>query len=110
MLGLVPFIGAVPSDRGCSSSHREARGAAVIRSTATSMDQIATSLSLLAMTVLSTASRPTRGLSGSRLCRRYPAAVSARVGGWYGYRASKAALTMLIRTPAIGHRLTRKLG
>ncbi len=46
------------------------------------------------------------------------AAVSARVGsisdnhlgGWYGYRASKAALNMLIRTLAIEHRRTRPLG
>jgi NAD(P)-dependent dehydrogenase (short-subunit alcohol dehydrogenase family) len=46
------------------------------------------------------------------------AALSARVGsigdnasgGWYGYRASKAALNMFIRTLAIEHRLTRPLG
>ena len=46
------------------------------------------------------------------------AALSARVGsigdnhlgGWYGYRASKAALNMLIRTLAIEHRRTRKQG
>ncbi len=46
------------------------------------------------------------------------AALSARVGsigdnqlgGWYGYRASKAALNMLIRTLAIEHRRTRPLG
>ncbi|PHY12702.1 cell-cell signaling protein, partial [Caulobacter sp. B11] len=33
-----------------------------------------------------------------------------RLGGWYGYRASKAALNMLIRTLAIEHRRTRPLG
>jgi NAD(P)-dependent dehydrogenase (short-subunit alcohol dehydrogenase family) len=46
------------------------------------------------------------------------AALSARVGsigdnqlgGWYGYRASKAALNMLIHTLAIEHRRTRPLG
>jgi NAD(P)-dependent dehydrogenase (short-subunit alcohol dehydrogenase family) len=46
------------------------------------------------------------------------AALSARVGsigdnnlgGWYSYRASKAALNMLIRTLAIEHRRTRPLG
>jgi NAD(P)-dependent dehydrogenase (short-subunit alcohol dehydrogenase family) len=46
------------------------------------------------------------------------AAISARVGsigdnhlgGWYAYRASKAALNMLIRTIAIEHRRTRPLG
>ena len=46
------------------------------------------------------------------------AALSARVGsigdnhlgGWYGYRASKAALNMLIRTLAVEHRRTRPLG
>ena len=46
------------------------------------------------------------------------AALSARVGslgdnalgGWYGYRASKAALNMLIRTAAIEHRRTHPLG
>jgi NAD(P)-dependent dehydrogenase (short-subunit alcohol dehydrogenase family) len=46
------------------------------------------------------------------------AALSARVGsigdnqlgGWYAYRASKAALNMLIRTLAIEHRRTRPLG
>jgi len=46
------------------------------------------------------------------------AAISARVGsigdnalgGWYGYRASKAALNMLIHTAAIEHRRTRPLG
>ena len=46
------------------------------------------------------------------------AALSARVGsigdnhlgGWYGYRASKAALNMLIRTLAIEHCRTRPLG
>ncbi|HEX2942382.1 MAG TPA: SDR family NAD(P)-dependent oxidoreductase [Rhodopila sp.] len=46
------------------------------------------------------------------------AALSARVGsigdnhlgGWYGYRASKAALNMLVRTLAIEHRRTRPLG
>ncbi|WP_428483321.1 SDR family NAD(P)-dependent oxidoreductase [Rhodopila sp.] len=45
------------------------------------------------------------------------AALSARVGsigdnqlgGWYGYRASKAALNMLIRSLAIEHRRTRPL-
>ncbi len=45
------------------------------------------------------------------------AALSARVGsigdnslgGWYGYRASKASLNMLIRTLAIEHRRTRPL-
>jgi NAD(P)-dependent dehydrogenase (short-subunit alcohol dehydrogenase family) len=45
------------------------------------------------------------------------AAISARVGsigdnqlgGWYAYRASKAALNMLIRTLAIEHRRTRPL-
>ncbi len=46
------------------------------------------------------------------------AALSARVGsigdnnlgGWYGYRASKAALNMLVRTLAIEHRRTRPMG
>lgn len=46
------------------------------------------------------------------------AAVSARVGsigdnalgGWYAYRASKAALNMLIRTLAIEHRRSNPLG
>ncbi len=46
------------------------------------------------------------------------AALSARVGsigdnhlgGWYGYRASKAALNMLVHTLAIEHRRTRPLG
>lgn len=46
------------------------------------------------------------------------AAISARVGsigdnrlgGWYGYRASKAALNMLIHTLAIEHRRTRPNG
>ena len=46
------------------------------------------------------------------------AALSARVGsigdnhlgGWYGYRASKAALNMLVRGLAIEHRRTRPLG
>jgi NAD(P)-dependent dehydrogenase (short-subunit alcohol dehydrogenase family) len=46
------------------------------------------------------------------------AALSARVGsigdnqlgGWYGYRASKAALNMLVRTLAIEHRRTRPFG
>ena len=46
------------------------------------------------------------------------AALSARVGsigdnhlgGWYSYRASKAALNMLIRTLAIEHRRSRPLG
>jgi len=46
------------------------------------------------------------------------AALSARVGsiednalgGWYGYRASKAALNMLIRTAAIEHRRDHPLG
>lgn len=46
------------------------------------------------------------------------AALSARVaslsdnalGGWYGYRASKAALNMLIHTAAIEHRRSRPLG
>ncbi|HQT75483.1 MAG: hypothetical protein B7Z80_01355 [Rhodospirillales bacterium 20-64-7] len=46
------------------------------------------------------------------------AALSARVGsigdnhlgGWYGYRASKAALNMLIHTLAIEHRRSRPLG
>jgi NAD(P)-dependent dehydrogenase (short-subunit alcohol dehydrogenase family) len=33
-----------------------------------------------------------------------------RLGGWYGYRASKAALNMLIKTLAIEHRRTRPLG
>lgn len=33
-----------------------------------------------------------------------------RLGGWYGYRASKAALNMLIRTLAIEHARTRPLG
>jgi len=33
-----------------------------------------------------------------------------RLGGWYGYRASKAALNMLIATLAIEHRRTRPLG
>ena len=46
------------------------------------------------------------------------AALSARVGsiadnasgGWYGYRASKAALNMVIRTAAIEHARTHPLG
>jgi len=46
------------------------------------------------------------------------AAVSARVGsigdnalgGWYGYRASKAALNMLVRTLAIEHRRSHPQG
>lgn len=46
------------------------------------------------------------------------AALSARVGsisdnalgGWYGYRAAKAALNMLIRTAAIEHRRDHPLG
>jgi NAD(P)-dependent dehydrogenase (short-subunit alcohol dehydrogenase family) len=46
------------------------------------------------------------------------AALSARVGsigdnragGWYGYRASKAALNMIVRTLAIEHSRTRPLG
>ena len=46
------------------------------------------------------------------------AALSARVGsigdnrsgGWYGYRASKAALNQIIRTLAIEHARTRPLG
>lgn len=46
------------------------------------------------------------------------AALSARVGsigdnqlgGWHAYRASKAALNMLVRTLAIEHRRTRPLG
>ncbi len=46
------------------------------------------------------------------------AALSARVGsigdnalgGWYGYRASKAALNMLIRTAAIEHARSHPLG
>lgn len=46
------------------------------------------------------------------------AALSARVGsigdnqlgGWYGYRVSKAALNMLIRTLAVEHQRTRPLG
>lgn len=33
-----------------------------------------------------------------------------RLGGWYGYRTSKAALNMLIATLAIEHRRTRPLG
>ena len=33
-----------------------------------------------------------------------------RLGGWYGYRASKAALNMLVRTLAIEHARTRPLG
>jgi len=33
-----------------------------------------------------------------------------RLGGWYGYRASKAALNMLIATLAIEHRRTHPLG
>jgi NAD(P)-dependent dehydrogenase (short-subunit alcohol dehydrogenase family) len=33
-----------------------------------------------------------------------------RLGGWHGYRASKAALNMLIRTLAIEHRRTRPVG
>jgi NAD(P)-dependent dehydrogenase (short-subunit alcohol dehydrogenase family) len=33
-----------------------------------------------------------------------------RLGGWHGYRASKAALNMLIRTLAIEHRRTHPLG
>ena len=33
-----------------------------------------------------------------------------RLGGWYGYRAAKAALNMLVRTLAIEHQRTRPLG
>jgi NAD(P)-dependent dehydrogenase (short-subunit alcohol dehydrogenase family) len=33
-----------------------------------------------------------------------------RLGGWYGYRASKAALNMFIHSLAIEHRRTRPLG
>ncbi|NJC39899.1 NAD(P)-dependent dehydrogenase (short-subunit alcohol dehydrogenase family) [Brevundimonas alba] len=33
-----------------------------------------------------------------------------RLGGWYGYRASKAALNMLIATLAVEHRRNRPLG
>ena len=33
-----------------------------------------------------------------------------RLGGWHGYRASKAALNQLIRTMAIEHRRTHPLG
>ncbi|GAA0867604.1 SDR family oxidoreductase [Brevundimonas basaltis] len=33
-----------------------------------------------------------------------------RLGGWHGYRASKAALNMLIATLAIEHRRSRKMG
>ena len=33
-----------------------------------------------------------------------------RLGGWYGYRASKAALNMLIATLAVEHRRTHPLG
>jgi len=33
-----------------------------------------------------------------------------RLGGWYGYRASKAALNMMVRNLAIEHRRTRPLG
>ncbi len=33
-----------------------------------------------------------------------------RLGGWYGYRASKAALNMMIRCLAIEHARTRPLG
>lgn len=33
-----------------------------------------------------------------------------RLGGWHGYRASKAALNMLIRTLAVEHARTRPLG
>jgi NAD(P)-dependent dehydrogenase (short-subunit alcohol dehydrogenase family) len=33
-----------------------------------------------------------------------------RLGGWYAYRASKAALNMIIRTLAIEHARTRPLG
>jgi len=33
-----------------------------------------------------------------------------RLGGWYAYRASKAALNMLIRTLAVEHQRTRPLG
>ena len=33
-----------------------------------------------------------------------------RLGGWYSYRASKAALNMLVQTLAIEHRRTRPLG
>jgi NAD(P)-dependent dehydrogenase (short-subunit alcohol dehydrogenase family) len=33
-----------------------------------------------------------------------------RLGGWHAYRASKAALNMLVHTIAIEHRRTRKLG
>ena len=33
-----------------------------------------------------------------------------RLGGWYGYRASKAALNMMVRTLAVEHRRSRPLG
>ncbi len=33
-----------------------------------------------------------------------------RLGGWYGYRASKAALNMLVKSLAIEHRRTRPFG
>jgi NAD(P)-dependent dehydrogenase (short-subunit alcohol dehydrogenase family) len=33
-----------------------------------------------------------------------------RLGGWYSYRASKAALNMLIRTLAVEHQRTRRMG
>jgi len=50
--------------------------------------------------------------------RSVMAVLSARVGsigdnqlgGWYGYRASKSALNMLVRTLAIEHRRTRPMG
>jgi NAD(P)-dependent dehydrogenase (short-subunit alcohol dehydrogenase family) len=44
------------------------------------------------------------------LSARVGSVADNRLGGWYGYRASKAALTMLIRCLAIEHARTRPQG
>ena len=82
-------------------------------------------LSLEALTALFTVNAAGPALVAKHLLPLTPkaqpslfAALSARVGsiadnnlgGWYAYRASKAALNMLIRTLAIEHRRTRPLG
>ncbi len=82
-------------------------------------------LSLEAMIALFTVNAAGPALAAKHLLPLTPkahpslfAALSARVGsiadnnlgGWYAYRASKAALNMLIRTLAIEHRRTRPLG
>jgi NAD(P)-dependent dehydrogenase (short-subunit alcohol dehydrogenase family) len=83
------------------------------------------SLSLDALTALFAVNAAGPALAAKHLLPLTPrtraslfAALSARVGsigdnglgGWYGYRASKAALNMLIRTLAIEHQRTRPLG